>query len=341
MALRTERGGRRRCPGVRSVTGQADADPFIVPGTEEDPNQPLNPRPDNQRHHDDYFCGAGGCYEAAKQFVRVLPNLGGLASGRLVVVGGPAESGKTSLTNLCVYHLQLQAEADQILTVWDYSGTCQAATPIEERNQEVLSHLKIDLLMGKRDDSVRRLLESQQSLNQALHVLSIIHRQNGRKEYFAVLLPPLQSDKAAEEIEIYCRALSSLSGMVCFVEYRSTSPAALSGLSNRPIQLQLGYLTERDAHELVREWPGAPDRPDHRRPPVRPEALTAFFRIFAETEGRLNLSIGVLLAILRRIYRERGSGNPAVSRLDWIEFDELVRNLFAIGKLGITGQGSS
>jgi len=82
--------------------------PFLVPGSEDNPDRPLCPWKDDNKAHHNYYEPVDNTDEAFHEFTGLVMPERLRNHGRLVVVTGPEGCGKTALTNRCAAWLRTQ-----------------------------------------------------------------------------------------------------------------------------------------------------------------------------------------------------------------------------------------
>lgn len=289
-----------------SVTGDSretePETPFLVPGYELNPLQPLNPgHPDNLVDHEKYYCDIGGHDTAFQRFVEVVghPERGLGRTGGLVVVCGPKSSGKTSLVNRCVYRLKTAGLGrGATLHLFDLRTGIRRGQTVDERCRRVA-----ELIM----DEIRQLGPASvipdpppTTIESALMALGRARRVIGSGlDTFVVLVSPMEFDSYSREILQYRERFEP--GVVCFLEYSTDRSVSheYDVLRNPPIVLGLRYVRSAEAPHLVTQWP----LPESIREAIDKQALSRLVKK-VEEDG-LMLSTTMLLSTLQTVFARR------------------------------------
>lgn len=316
--------------------------PFVVPGCEDEPNQPLCPWDTDCGHHEGYYAKVGGQDEEYARFTAKLRRADVLSrAGRLVVISGPELSGKTSLGNRCANWVRglLDCKTEKPLIV-PLRGVCPRRETVRDRVAKVsarlVSHL-VDMDPIGWADRIHK--NPPYEAHDVLPFFGKIHQtpmDEEPKRYFIILLPSLEPDTAEEEVDVYRAALSDSPGVICVTENPSDAPLPEYRGENPPITLTLRYLRPGESYALVADWPGAP-MPGSGTRVVRQTELARLESLFSRMEW--NLTVGRLLATLRRIYDLPNYGDQVDRELDYVEYGVVLETY--LGQLRRIGQGSA
>lgn len=302
----------------------SSVNPFVVPGLDDDPDQPLCPWQDDFRHHDDYYSTVGGHHEAFELFKQKLRPSSLARASRIMVITGPELSGKTSLANRCVYWVKdmLISDTTQI-HVYQLREVCPRRETVKDRVARVCLRL-IERLREFDPGSGERLSGNLRTAHEVLPLFGRFHLSAGKPtRFFIILLPSLEPDTAENEIEEYRAALAGVPGVLCVTE----NPADVSLPTYRgeapPISLSLRYLHPGESHTLVAGWPTTPKEGDG-IPIIREADLNTLEKLLGKIN--VNMTSGKLLTALRKIYDkpEIDPSDHAPNRLLYVEYSELV-----------------
>jgi hypothetical protein len=306
--------------------------PFVVPGLEDDPDQPLCPWQDAR--HEEYYGEVGGQHEAYELFTRTLRDPNNLAkASRIVIVTGPELSGKTSLANRCVSWVQdildptpREPGRCRILPL---RGVCPRRATVADRVAMVCRRLT-DKLREFETGSGTHLTDNLRTAHDVLPLFGNHHNSSpeNKKQYFIILLPSLElePEKAADEVEMYRAALAGVPGILCVTESPAGNPLELSrGEAPPPISLHLRYLRADESHLLVTGWPNTP-KEGADLPIIRKEDLNELEEL-VETMNA-NMTLGKLLTAVRKIYDSPSIGAHAAGTLPYVERSELLKAYF-------------
>jgi hypothetical protein len=300
--------------------------PFVVPGLEENPDQPLCPWQDDLRHHEEYYAGIGGQYEAFEQFKRRLRHPDQLArASRIVIATGPELSGKTSLANRCVHWVVAGLDPDTTRChIYALREVCPRRATVEDRIEKVCRRL-VDRLRELDIGSGGRLSSNVLSAHDVLPLLGRFHQSSIGKlaHFFVILLPSLEPDTAEAEIEEYRAALAGVSGVLCVTENPADVPLPAYRGETPPLSLSLRYLQPGESHMLVAGWPSAPREGDGLRT-IREKELNELEELLGTMNA--NITLGKLLTALRKLYANpRDVDDHTQGKLPYVGFLELVK----------------
>lgn len=305
----------------------SDRNPFVVPGLEDDPHQPLCPWQDGLFHHEDYYGKVGGqheAYELFKQRLRHPENLH--RAGRIIVVNGPELSGKTSFANRCVNWVRVKLGEATPCHVYPLREVCPRGETVQERVAKVCVRLTEKLRELDTGSSMR--LANLYNAHEVLPLFGRFHAASaGNTPYFVILLPSLEPDTAENEIDQYRAALSGVPGVLCVTENPADVPLPLYRGEAPPISLSLRYLHPGESHTLVAGWPDTP-KEDDGLPMIRETDLNMLENLLRTIN--VNMTSGKLLTALRKIYdryiygSNPGVGDHPASGLLYVEYSELI-----------------
>lgn len=320
------------------MTGPAGpTNPFVVPGYERHPGRALQPwQPPfgaGGTVHDRYYCRVGGLPEAYD----LLTGDGRTAhdlcadTGGMIVVNGPARSGRTSLVHRCAQwaHGQLRT-SDHEVHIVDLTRVASPGQSVPERTAQVAGRLHMKLRFMTLPPAVRDYLDDKENFDQVLPTLGEIHLSE-KKKWFILLLPPLDPDSvvALNELRCYGRVLTA--GVICIAESTLETRPALAGQPEVAF-LALRHLAAGEARALVAGWPGGSTAQ-----PGIPEAELDQVEATVKSDGYL-LTTGGLLSGLRGAYDKRMTGKTPYDPLDYIRSSEIIDAMLGpLGDLG--GQG--
>jgi hypothetical protein len=298
--------------------------PFVVPGCEDKPNQPLCPWRRGCGHHEFYFSHVGGHQDAYRQFAGELRRPDNLSNaGRLVVVTGPESAGKTSLVNRCAAWVQNQLDPHTSRAyVYDLMGVVPESQTVCGR---LTTRLKKLGTSGWLHETIK---DAPPHMNDVLPLFGQIHEsppEGERTPFFIILLPALEPDETAkDEVPVYCAALYDSPGVICLTEYSAETPAWSDHAENPPITLGLRHLRPGESFELVRRWPNAPLAPAGGIPGVHAEVLAELETYLRRLTRSARISTGRLLATLRDVYDSRIHGVSKYETLDYVGYTEVL-----------------
>lgn len=316
--------------------------PFVAPGLDDDPSQPLCPWQETFGEHASYYSDVGGQHEAFELFQRKLQPGQLSRTSRIVVITGPKLSGKTSLANRCVHWVRTTLEQETVSDqkkprchIYPLREVCPRDATVEERVRMVCRRL-IEKLRDLNSESGGRLTIDSPAPEEVLPLFGRFHQ--ARKEstqYFIILLPSLEPDTARTEVEKYRAALAGVPGVLCVTECPVDGPFPTDSGEAPPISLHLRHLNPGESRMLVAGWPEAPKKGDDHYRIVREKDLDELEELLATMRG--NITLGKLLTALRKIYDD-SSGNidgHRPGRVRYVTYRELVR-----AYLGEWGRGS-
>lgn len=267
--------------------------PFAVPGLNR-PDDPLNPV--REMKHTNYYVDVDNTAAAFGLFQDRLSDPTSLVTdGRLVIVAGPEQCGKSALINRCAHWVQERLLGSRhSARVFDLTRLVELTETKADRRRSVCRAL-IDRLWQAGAVTDQRLLELRGQPDEAYLYLAGAVQE---KFVAIVLLPP--SGELARELVQYARDAHSkilFFGESSYESYVETAwPELEHAGSAPPIYLTVGSLTKQDAgrfaHDRLRRSPTGPALP-----PVTADTLDRV------TEKR-PMSIGELQTLLYGLYEE-------------------------------------
>ena len=302
--------------------------PFVVPGQEDEPDQPLCPWQQSREHHERYYGDVGGQPEAFELFKQKLRGPDNLArAGRIVVVTGPLLSGKTSLANRCVRWVQ--ASLDPATTrchIYSLREVCPKRETVKDRMAKVCLRLT-EKLRQLDTGSGEHLTANLATPHEVLPLFGKFHLAgDGTPDrptpFFVILLPSLEPDTAENELDEYRAALAGVQGVLCVTENPGDVPLPEYRGEAPPISLSLRYLRNGESQVLVAGWPNTPQT-GGQLPIVRESDLEKLEELLGTMNA--NMTSGKLLATLRKLYDEPGIGEWVADGLLFVEYSELVK----------------
>ncbi|GAB3139387.1 hypothetical protein GCM10027290_08490 [Micromonospora sonneratiae] len=267
--------------------------PFAVPGLKR-PDDPLNPV--REKEHTHYYVDVDNTAEAFDIFKAELSDPTSLVTdGRLVIVAGPEQCGKSALVNRCAHWVRERLmEVHHAAAVIDLTRVVELTETQAERRRSVCRTL-INRLWQTGAVTDQQLLDFRAEPDDAYPYLA-----GAVQERFVaiVLLPP--SGELARELVQYARDAQAkilFFGESSYTSYVETAWPELERAGTAPpIYLTVGSLTKRDAgrfaDDRLRRSPHGP-----KLPPVKPDTLDLV------TEKR-PMSIGELQTLLYGLYEE-------------------------------------
>jgi hypothetical protein len=299
------------------------SNPFVVPGLEDYPDQPLCPWQDGLPHHEDYYGKVGGQHEAYELFKQRLRQPESLhRASRIIVVTGPELSGKTSLANRCVNWVRVGLGEQTRCHVYPLREVCPRGETVKERVAMVCVRLTEKL--RELDNGSSKSLSNLFAAHEVLPLFGRFHASTENPQYFVILLPSLEPDTAEKEIDQYRAALSGVPGVLCVTENPTDTPFPESRGEAPPISLNLRYLRPGESHTLVAGWPNTP-KEGKGVPIIRETDLNKLERLLEAMN--VNMTSGKLLNALRKVYDSLdnpGNGDHQAAELSYIEYAELI-----------------
>jgi hypothetical protein len=316
-------------------------EPFVVPGCEDDPEQPLCPWRDKQQHHEHYYRDVGGMENARTQFSTRVPQPEKLSrKGQLVVVTGPERSGKTSLINWCAHAVKTNLPTEMKGIIYDLTNVCSGERMTVKKRMSLVCKAVVDEVLQLRPDELirDRLLRNQEDPDSIFRLLYRVHVSTLHgKGVFIILLPPLDYDTFQREINHYLRIVQP--GMILMHEHSVIESGGQHNHGQRFIRLRLGFLGSGEASLLVESWPG--ELPEETTatsefPALRRDELAELDR-FVEHSSPPNITAGNLLLTLRRVYKSRSDGTSRFSELNYVGHLEIIETMFQALRSHSTG----
>jgi hypothetical protein len=317
------------------MTAPGQRYPFVVPGHELDPNQPLCPwRKDNVINHEPYYRDVGGHEKAYSGFTNEVVPAHLCRTGAVVVVGGPPQSGKSSLINRCIFWVEQQVHDAKKTPVHilNLAGYRARGPSVEERTAYVAELIATKLLPLKKPAWAQKQLDEKKtvSIESILLLLNGLRDSDLLQHTFLIVPPPLDFDTARQEIDRYRGCVQP--GVICMLEHVTGHVVPSANPSTR---MDLRHLEPGEAYEMVEKWPDTTAA----SPPILKDVMDEFEELFTGEQGG-KLSTGMLLATLREMYRRRIRGDSEFRQVDSIELQEVMKTMLWVVANQSGGRGN-